>query len=126
MRHPDLGLEIVGAKLGFGFGDQCRSTKGGLMGKVHKRAYTEDFKEQAVELAQRLGFGKAANQLGVNVANLRRWEKASKNSEAKEARKTKASLEDENRRLQRENEELKKVNHILKRAAAFFSQDHLK
>ena len=29
-------------------------------------------------------------------------------------------------RLRRENNELRKVNHILKAAAAFFSQDHLK
>ena len=36
------------------------------------------------------------------------------------------SLNDEVRRLQREVAELKKVNHILKAAAAFFSQDHLK
>ncbi len=96
------------------------------MGKKVKRTYTHDFRDQAVDLALRVGFAKAANQLGVNVANLRRWEKGTRNSEAKEARKTKASLEEENRRLQRENEELKKVNHILKRAAAFFSQDHLK
>jgi transposase-like protein len=29
-------------------------------------------------------------------------------------------------RLKKENEELKKVNYILKRASAFFAQDHLK
>jgi len=36
------------------------------------------------------------------------------------------SLVEENRRLQRELAEQKKINHILKAAAAFFSQDHLK
>ena len=34
--------------------------------------------------------------------------------------------EEELKRLRKEVEELKKVNYILKRAAAFFSQDHLK
>jgi transposase-like protein len=33
---------------------------------------------------------------------------------------------EEFRRIQKENEKLKKVNQILKSAAAFFSQDHLK
>jgi transposase-like protein len=47
-------------------------------------------------------------------------------TEKKSDSKSKSVLEAENKRLQRENEELKKVNYILKRAAAFFSQDHLK
>ncbi|NJL26256.1 MAG: IS66 family transposase [Calothrix sp. SM1_5_4] len=34
------------------------------MGKIVKRTYTQDFKEQAVDLALRTGFSKAANQLG--------------------------------------------------------------
>jgi transposase len=96
------------------------------MGRQTKRQYTLDFKEQAVDLAIRIGFARAAEQLGVNVANIHRWDKQSKKSEAKESKKTKSGLEAENRRLQREVEELRKVNHILKRAAAFFSQDHLK
>ena len=36
------------------------------------------------------------------------------------------SQEQELKRLRKENEEQKKVIYILKRAAAFFSQDHLK
>jgi transposase len=96
------------------------------MGRGTKRQYTLDFKQQAADLAGRIGFAKAANQLGVCVANLRRWKKELGKSEARESKKSKAGLEEENRRLQREVEELRKVNHILKRAAAFFSQDHLK
>ena len=96
------------------------------MGRQTKRQYTLDFKQQAADLAIRIGFAKAAEQLGVCVANIRRWEKESKKSESRESKKTKSGLEAENLRLQREVEELRKVNHILKRAAAFFSQDHLK
>ena len=96
------------------------------MGRQTKRQYTLDFKEQSVDLAIRIGFAKAAKQLGVNVANIHRWDKQSKKSEKQESKKTKTGLEAENLRLQREVEELRKVNHILKRAAAFFSQDHLK
>lgn len=96
------------------------------MGAKKYRRYTEEYKQQAVDLANRIGFGKTADQLGVNVNSIRGWSKKLKNSEARDNRVTKSDLEEENRRLQRENEELKKVNHILKRAAAFFSQDHLK
>lgn len=96
------------------------------MGRRMKRQYTLDFKQQAVDLAGQIGFAKAANRLGVAVSNLHGWQKKLGKSEAKDAKKSKAGLEEENRRLQREVEELRKVNHILKRAAAFFSQDHLK
>lgn len=96
------------------------------MGRRTNRQYTLDFKQQAVDLASRIGFTKAADQLGVSVSNLHGWKKQVGKSETKESKKSKAGLEEENRRLQREVEELRKVNHILKRAAAFFSQDHLK
>lgn len=36
------------------------------------------------------------------------------------------TVEEEVKRLRKENKELKDVNYILKKAAAFFSQDHLK
>lgn len=97
------------------------------MGKVTKRRYTLEFKQQAAELGMRIGLRKAADHLGVNVANVQRWKDEFKNPEGrKPQKKTTTCLEDENRKLQKENEELKKVIHILKRAAAFFSQDHLK
>lgn len=97
------------------------------MGKETKRRYTLEFKQQAAELGMRIGLTRAADQLGVNVANVQRWKAELKKPEAKQGeRQSKFFLEEENRRLQRENEELKKINHILKRAAAFFSQDHLK
>lgn len=96
------------------------------MGRRTNRKYTLEYKQQAVDLGIQVGFTKAAGQLGVCVANLKRWKKELGKSEATESKKSKAGLEEENRRLQRENDELRKVNHILKRAAAFFSQDHLK
>ena len=95
------------------------------MGKATKRQYTLEFKQQAVELANRIGVGRAAKQLGVCVSNIHGWKAKEKNQEPQSA-KVKVNLEEENRRLQKEVDELKKVNQILKRAAAFFSQDHLK
>jgi transposase len=95
------------------------------MGKTGNRQYTSEFKQQAAELASRVGTTRAARQLGVSVANVHTWKKKADNQEPQSA-KVKVNLEEENRRLQKENDELKKVNYILKRAAAFFSQDHLK
>lgn len=96
------------------------------MGRVTKRQYTLDFKQQAVELGARIGFARAANQLGVHVSNLHGWKKGLKKSEVKVSKKSMAGLEAENQRLEREISDLRKVNDILKRAAAFFSQGHLK
>jgi transposase len=95
------------------------------MGKKTNRQYTPEFKQQAAELAIRIGVGRAAEQLGICVANVQRWKSDAKEGKP-QSKKIEENLVDENRRLQKENDELKKVNQILKRAAAFFSQDHLK
>lgn len=95
------------------------------MGKGKHRRYTLEFKQQAAELAIRIGCAQAAKQLGVAMSSVHLWKSNTKNKEPITALE-KVSLAEENRRLKKENDELKKVNHILKRAAAFFSQDHLK
>ena len=72
----------------------------------------------------------ASRQLGIGDANIHNWRKKySENPVISASRKPEVKAEDllkENYRLQQENAQLKKVNHILKSAAAFFSQDHLK
>lgn len=92
------------------------------------KRYTEEFKKQAVELAESLGNRrKAAEQLGIASSCLYTWQM--KFGTLKKFSKVKEISFDETeelKRLRRENGELKKINHILKSAAAFFSQDHLK
>lgn len=95
------------------------------MGKHGQRKYTSEFKQQASELAIRIGSRRAAEQLGVAMQNVDRWKKLAENQEP-QSKKEKVNLEEENRRLLKENKELRDVNYILKKAAAFFSQDHLK
>ena len=95
------------------------------MSKKNKRVYTTEFKQQAVALAERVGVTQAGEQLGVNPSNIQRWQLKGC-EDARTPRAEREGLEAEVRRLQKENRELKDVNHILKRAAAFFSQDHLK
>jgi transposase len=95
------------------------------MGKNRVRQYTLEFKQQAAELAKKIGTTHAAKQLGVPVQSLHTWKKNANKLDSKPDA-VKADLESEIRTLKKEVEELKKVNFILKKAAAFFSQDHLK
>jgi transposase len=90
---------------------------------MKRRAYTEEFKKQALDLAKSLGSTTAAaKQLGIGDSVIYAWkdrlEKTSPSLVAAEA--------EELKRLRKEVSDLKKVNYILKAAAAFFSQDHLK
>lgn len=96
---------------------------------MKKRTFTKEFKIQAVELAASLGnVTEAARQLGVLDSSIHNWKKSLAAPVSKVFEKTNLSLEeyDELKRLRRETAEQKKVIHILKAAAAFFSQDHLK
>ena len=99
------------------------------MGIKNARKYTDDFKHRAVELAKEIGFSPAEQKLGIPAGNIRNWrdklDKFGKVSKT-DTKSPSESSEDRLRRLERENSELKKANIILKAAAAFFSQDHLK
>lgn len=89
-----------------------------------KKVYTAEFKKQAVELAESLGnYVQAARQLGISDASLHAWRKQ---LGMKSTPRGLSESEQEILRLKKENAELKKVNQILKAAAAFFSQDQLK
>ena len=93
------------------------------------RRYTTEFKRQAVELAESLGsVMKAATQLGIPDVNIHAWRKALRDSKVGVSNLT-AGIpveSEEIKKLRKENAELRQVNLILKTAAAFFSQDHLK
>ncbi len=90
---------------------------------MSKKVYTEEFKKQAVQLANELkNVSKAAKQLGVRDVNIHKWKQQYKLTESGITESELAEI----KRLKKEVEELKKANYILSRAAAFFSQDHLK
>ena len=93
-----------------------------------KRKYTEEYKEEAVRLAESMGsIAGAARQLGIGASLLHGWkEKLREKSSASQSQESFENANLEIRRLKKENEQLKKINVILKTAAAFFSQDHLK
>lgn len=94
-----------------------------------RRKYTPEFKREALELAQQLGsVAEAARRLGIKDTVLYNWKTTFKISMDPKKKSVQSSMADaeELKRLRKENEDLKKTNYILKKAAAFFSQDHLK
>ena len=95
------------------------------MGRSSKRGYTLEFKKQVARLAIEIGTAKAALQLGVPLSSTAKWKKEELEKNPKSL-KDKIDFEAEYKKLLAENSEQKKVITILKAAAAFFSQDHLK
>jgi len=93
------------------------------MAGKNPRTYTKEFRESALALASSMGPAKAAKSLGIPVGTIATWQRTYGKAAVVPATE---SPQDEIKRLRKENDELKKVNYILKRAAAFFSQDHLK
>lgn len=92
-----------------------------------KKSYSPEFKAQAIELAKEIGTQQAAEKLGIKSfqslgAWVRYYKKMDENAEFKALEEAKAEI----KKLKRQAEEDKKVIAILKDAAAFFCQDHLK
>lgn len=95
--------------------------------KRTRKSYPPEFKEQAIQLANEIGSKEAAEKLGIeNFQTLAAWVRYSKKlSESSEFREIE-ELKAENKRLKKQLESEKKAVAILKDAAAFFCQDHLK
>ena len=96
------------------------------MAKNFDQKYDDHFKTQAVRLAEQLGPGRAASQLGVTRSILNYWRKVHQ-VKKKISKEEQARLDQEELvRLRKENAEQKQVILILKKAAAFFSNDQQK
>lgn len=95
------------------------------MSRLTRRSYTDEFKHQAVELAESLGPAAAARQLEMSVKTLANWLDAVRagRSLTSEARRPATDLESEIIRLRAENANLKMEREILKKAAAFFARE---
>lgn len=86
------------------------------MSRITRRSYTDEFKHQAVELAESLGPAAAARQLEMSVKTLANWLDAVRagRSLTSEARRPATDLESEISRLRAENANLKMEREILK------------
>jgi transposase len=95
------------------------------MGKRGPKAYTDDFRREAVRLLRESGrpAPEVAAELGLNAETLRIWERQFGPAETMKGRGRILALEEENRRLRRDVERLQEEREILKKATAFFAKD---
>ncbi|VWC16885.1 transposase IS3/IS911 family protein [Burkholderia arboris] len=103
-------------------------------GSVPKRQYTDEFKVEAVRLAESVGQHEAARRLGVPMATLANWMRRSRRADgvgeagahqavaARSARPI-SELEAENSRLRKELASAKLDIEILSKATAYFARE---
>jgi transposase len=85
-----------------------------------RRRHSDEFKEQAIGLMERVGTKEAAAQLGVTEGHLYTWRRqAQRRADRSEAER---QLATENARLKRQVAEQAEELAILKKAAAYFAR----
>ncbi len=94
------------------------------------KVYTIEFKQSAIEYAKRgeLTINEVANNLGVNSKTLHNWLRKDrlKSGTTTDSNITKQeSVEEELKRLRKENARLKMERDILKKATAYFAKETL-
>ena len=94
-----------------------------------RRAYTPEFKAEAVKLVTEQGYSlaEAARSLGIHETLLRSWKLAlqSKGDQAFPGHGKLPPFEEEMRRLRAENQRLRAERDILNKATALFAQEAL-
>jgi transposase len=98
---------------------------------VPKRQYTEEFRTEAVRLAESVGGHEAARRLGIPSATLNNWSRRRRKAPGKEtiesapsghARRSPTDLEAENSRLRKELASARLDVEILRKATAYFAK----
>ena len=94
--------------------------------KRKRRDFTPEFKNDAVKLVTEQGYScsEVSRRLGVNHTNISRWVRQHRDAmENTSPSASSKSLEDEVKRLKKENKRLLIERDILKKAAAFFANE---
>lgn len=97
------------------------------MAEAKRRRYTDEFKSEAVKLAQESGrpIAQVARELGISDNVLYRWRGEERQAQSRSSTRVAVRAETEElSRLRRENDTLKKERDFLKKAAAFFAREH--
>ena len=89
--------------------------------------YSREFKIEAIKLFERIGIIQASKELGVSNKSLYSWKKSFSLREGKSESKFSSisELELENRRLRKENKNLRMIAEVLKKSTAIFSRDQI-
>ncbi len=98
--------------------------------QVPSRQYTQEFKLEAVRLAESIGGTQAAQRLGIPDSSLWNWIKLSREGKLKNLeglapnkKRSVSALEAENERLRRELANAKLDLEVVKKAAAYFAKE---
>jgi len=95
--------------------------------KTTREKFTKEFKADAVKLVTEQGYSctEAGRRLGVGSSNVSRWvrEYHTEQEDPREGGVSRRELEEELRRLRKENKRLHMEREILKKAAAFFAKE---
>ena len=91
--------------------------------RVPYRAYTAEFKTEAVRLAQEVGVSEAARRLDMPATSMQNWMKSERpDARAPTSGKKVTEEQAEISRLRREVASLQVDNEILRKAAAYFAK----
>ena len=89
--------------------------------------YSKEFKEQAIKLSDEVGIKQACAQLGLVYGTLADWRKTYNRSQILKSEAAEdAPLTEREKKLLKENAELREANDILKDAFRFFVNDRKK
>ena len=88
--------------------------------KKTRTQYSQSYKDDALALAERVGFSKAATQLGILESQLYYWKNKLRQQQSSSEREQ--LLADENARLKRLLAEQAEELAIVKKAAAYFAK----
>ncbi len=88
--------------------------------KATRKQYSREFKQQALQRAERDGVAQAAQDLGLQEGQLYAWRaKVKREGQTSEEQRL---LQSEHARLKREVARLEEENAFLKKAAAYFAK----
>ena len=91
------------------------------------KKYPDELRERAVRLYResdpRPSFRRLAEQLGVHHEALRNWVRQAEADDGQRTDRPTTDMLAENRRLAKENAELRRVNEVLRAASAYFASE---
>ena len=92
----------------------------------HRRKYSPEFRDEAVKMVIESSrpIAEVARELGVNEGTLGNWTNKYRNEHAGDEPDLSVSDRARLRQLERENRDLRMQSDFLKKAAAFFAQEH--
>ena len=84
--------------------------------------YSGEFKREALKLCEQHGVRATSEKLGIPIKTLYLWQRNERLERGKPLKGLKPgeTAEEGFKRLERENDELREANHILKKAMGFF------